>query len=153
MVDGDRAHAPIVLGEFEVQGRREYLSALRTAVRQLVLARSPSVADDVGLMAGELIANGVQYTHSARPGGSITVLVHDETATLKISVIDCGGTDSKPQIVDLTDEEEALLNTRGRGLRIVDELSLEWGADLDPATGQNTVWFRVGTGLARPPRP
>nr|WP_316526208.1 ATP-binding protein [Kitasatospora sp. K002] len=84
------------------------------------------------LLTGELVANAVRHAagrtiglHVSRKPGWLRVEVRDSSRALPCMII----------------AEVNAVNERGRGLRIVDDLSDRWGADLLPR-GKG-VWFEL----------
>ncbi|MFE4518491.1 ATP-binding protein [Kitasatospora sp. NPDC056783] len=84
------------------------------------------------LLTGELVANAVRHAagrtiglHVSRKPGWLRVEVRDSSRALPCMIL----AEAKP------------VNERGRGLRIVDDLSDRWGADLLPR-GKG-VWFEL----------
>ena len=92
----------------------------RALVSWLQLAGSPtSVVDDARLVATELVANSIRH---ADPLSNATLMVRwrQVGGELLLSVYDGGG-DAVP-----TQRAAAIDSESGRGLAIVDALSLEW---------------------------
>lgn len=85
--------------------------------------------DEVALVVSELAANAV--LHAATP---FTVTVHKDGADFKIEVAD--GSSVMPQMKDHGQSAPT-----GRGLRIVDRLTDDWGVDL--TEGGKVVWVKV----------
>jgi anti-sigma regulatory factor (Ser/Thr protein kinase) len=93
----------------------------------------PDRADDVTLVASELVANAVRHVESS-PGGDLGIFWTINPASVVVSVADPSQCEPRLGIVG-TDEPS------GRGLAIVDQLSSTWGVEqLD--TGKR-VWARV----------
>lgn len=98
-----------------------------------------SGADDVALVASELMSNAV--CHGLRP----TVRRTERwTARLGLAcqegTLVCAVNDPSPEMPVLRRADECL--ERGRGLRIVDALSSSWGCSRPSGTGK-TVWARI----------
>ncbi|MFJ4368920.1 ATP-binding protein [Streptomyces chartreusis] len=93
---------------------------------------SDHVTDSAVLMGSELVANVIQHTGARifglrlrRPTGRIRIEVRDPSRGL-------------PCLMPLNPQD-----TRGRGLRVIDQLSDRWGVDLLPR-GKIT-WFELRT--------
>lgn len=102
----------------------------RNALGTLFPVADP-IADDVTLVASELVTNVVQHTDS---GGLMEAWDDDPFV---ISVTDFGAASPSPQ-VDPDDQG-------GRGLHIVDELANDWGTTSRP--DGKTVWAKFDRGL------
>ncbi|MET7952690.1 ATP-binding protein [[Kitasatospora] papulosa] len=95
-----------------------------------------SCADDVTLVAGELVSNavchGIQPTeeHPELPTARLGLACQDGTLV-------CAVNDSSPEVPVLRRAEDWL--ERGRGLRIIDALSSSWGWSRPTVAGK-TVW-------------
>ncbi len=87
------------------------------------------VVDVAALLTSELVANAVVHAHSP----AIVVLTRSES-TLRVEVTDLG--DSV-----LTVEQHRQIGEGGRGLPLVDALSLSWG--VTPLVLGKTVWFTL----------
>jgi two-component sensor histidine kinase len=91
---------------------------------------SPDTLEAIELMVSELATNCIRHTDSGfeltitRAGGDIRVAATDEA----------GG---KPEM-----RSPKPTDPSGRGLKIIDMLSAEWGVDQRAAAGK-TVWFTV----------
>lgn len=105
-----------------------------TAARHLVhdlLAGSPSqMVDAVEMMVSELATNCIRHTRSA-----FTLSFDLTDQRVRIDVTDRGRG-------DVLLRSPAPTEPSGRGLRIVDLLSDEWG--VDPTPHGKSVWFTVG---------
>lgn len=102
-------------------------------------------ADDVALVAGELMSNAVCHgirpeEEQPAPAAARLGLARQEGSLV------CAVTDPSPEVPVLRRAEECV--ERGRGLRIIDALSSSWGWSRPTATGK-TVWARI----AVPPAP
>ncbi|MFD9502738.1 ATP-binding protein [Streptomyces sp. NPDC060035] len=98
-----------------------------------------SFADDVALVAGELVSNAV--CHALPPSGEFAVR---STAWLGLarqdSTLVCAVNDPSPTVPVLRNADDSL--ERGRGLRIINALSSSWGWSLPTGAGK-TVWARI----------
>ncbi|MEU5170388.1 ATP-binding protein [Streptomyces mutomycini] len=98
-----------------------------------------SGADDVALVAGELMSNAV--CHGLRPTARQT---GRWAARLGLAcqegTLVCAVNDPSPDVPVMRRADEFL--ERGRGLRIVDALSSSWGWSRPGGTGK-TVWARI----------
>jgi anti-sigma regulatory factor (Ser/Thr protein kinase) len=110
----------------------------RSAVREHAEGMSADVVDNAELMVSELVTNAV--LHGA-PDVRLTVVA--EEGALSVEVTD--GSSRLPR----TSAPSAMDDSSGRGLEIIELLSVAWGVDVDPAHPGKTVWFRV-TDFAQP---
>jgi anti-sigma regulatory factor (Ser/Thr protein kinase) len=83
------------------------------------------------LLTSELVTNAVCHT-----GGRAWLDIHFEEDVLTVGVTDEGGGE-----VSIADEHRSL-ETHGRGLWLVDELSRRWGVHPVNDTGKR-VWFQL----------
>jgi anti-sigma regulatory factor (Ser/Thr protein kinase) len=90
----------------------------------------PEVREAILLMVSELATNAVVHA-----GGGFVVRVERVDGSIRVTVTDGG---SGRPVVQHPDEHQP----HGRGLRIVDELSDEWGSE-DTAAHGKAVWFRI----------
>jgi anti-sigma regulatory factor (Ser/Thr protein kinase) len=116
------SESPDVVFEFEHDE-----SAPREARRALAhIVESDAFADDVNLVASELVSNVVRHTAD---GGRLDAW------------------DNSPFRVEVHDSSQELPVTRpataegGRGLRLVDALSSDWGAE--PLIDGKVVWAEI----------
>jgi anti-sigma regulatory factor (Ser/Thr protein kinase) len=97
------------------------------------------VVEDTLQVISELVSNAI--VHGAPlPGGSIK-LAWTATAGNTYVAVTNGGSATRP-----VRRDPGLLDSGGRGLRIVDAIAADWGVELD--TGTVTVYAHVTT--ARP---
>jgi anti-sigma regulatory factor (Ser/Thr protein kinase) len=93
-----------------------------------------SAVSDVSLVVSELLSNALRHA-GPLPGAQIRVSWRIEAASVEVAVSDGGGP-TRPELGEPTQSA-----TGGRGLRIVEKLSREWGT----STGAEgtTVWAEV----------
>ncbi|MFD4693768.1 ATP-binding protein [Streptomyces sp. NPDC058463] len=113
-----------------------------------------SVADEVALVAGELVSNAVCHAlpTSGEPAARSTAWLG---LARQDSTLVCAVNDPSPDVPVLRDADESL--ERGRGLRIINALSSSWGWSRPTSAGK-TVWARIpvaqgyssGPGTVRP---
>jgi anti-sigma regulatory factor (Ser/Thr protein kinase) len=94
-------------------------------------------ADDLELIAAELISNAILHTPSGEEGGEFTVTVHTEPGWARVEVSDTGTGEWDAQPGEARSDDEY-----GRGMAIIAALADKFGHDVS-ATGQ-TVWAEVG---------
>jgi len=80
-------------------------------------------ADAAVLAVSELASNAVRYTRSGLPGGTFAVSVQAGPGLVRIAVTDAGST-TRPRARRARRGSE-----HGRGLTIVDALSVRWGSE------------------------
>ena len=106
--------------------------AARSLVRECAAGMSPSAIADAELLVSEVVTNAVQ--HGAPDVGATVVI---EPGELTVLITD--GDSRTPTI-----REHATADaTSGRGLRLVEVLSVAWGVEVAPAGDGKTVWFRL----------
>jgi anti-sigma regulatory factor (Ser/Thr protein kinase) len=109
---------------------QQSVGAARRFVSELITDLTPELQDAVILMVSELATNALVHAAS---GFQLTI---DRTKTrLRVSVADLGA--GVPSL-----QSPPSRQPHGRGLRIVEELSDEWGTSEAPKKGK-TVWFRL----------
>ncbi len=94
----------------------------------------PELVDSAELGVSELVTNAI--LHSTPPVG---VRVRGTRDHPRIEVADRSLV--PPRLIGLSDDEEDLLSTFGRGLSLVALHSAAWGSDLDTDGHGKTVWF------------
>jgi hypothetical protein len=120
--DGSVSGSPDVVFPFEHD--KSAPRGARRALRSIVDA--DSFGDDVNAVASEMVSNVVRHTEDggrmdAWDGNPFRVEVHDTSSVLPVT---------KPVTVE-----------GGRGLRIIDALSSDWGAA--PMTDGKVVWAEI----------
>jgi len=93
-----------------------------------------SAVCDVALVFSELLSNALRHADPL-PGGNIRVSWRLDADCVQVSVRDGGG-ETSPELAEPTPGA-----TGGRGLRIVQKLSMGWGTSHGDAG--STVWARV----------
>ena len=117
---------------FELDPRS--VSAARRFTTEALSGRPRELIESAVLMVSELATNSIRH---AMTGFRLTIACEREA--VRIEVTDVGGGSphlQSPGPEDLT----------GRGLRIVEELSDDWGVQRSASRGK-TVWFKVAAPL------
>ncbi|MEP6816072.1 MAG: ATP-binding protein [Marmoricola sp.] len=107
---------------------REWVNRVMTDIGRGDLVESAELG------VSELVTNAL--IHSAPP---VAVRVRGTHAHPRIEVADQSLVPPRP--TDLTDDEDDLLSTFGRGLALVALHSARWGSDIDDDGHGKTVWF------------
>jgi serine/threonine-protein kinase RsbW len=115
-------------------GRAECLSEVRKFT-VAVLGDRPGT-DLVVLAASELAANAILHTASGEPGGQFVVHLATFADRCQIRVDDAGG----PKVPRACSEERPDAEA-GRGLALIDALSLKWGVLGDERS--RAVWAEI----------
>jgi anti-sigma regulatory factor (Ser/Thr protein kinase) len=97
------------------------------------LRDSSADVDTVVLLVSEVVTNAVLHARS-----DVFLSVDDRGETARVEV-----RDSSPVPPRLN--RFAVESATGRGLRLLDQLSLRWGADQATEGLGKTVWFEVGS--------
>src|SRR3954447_8231704 len=97
--------------------------------RALASQTDPGTLGDVELVVSELVTNALRHG----PGKLIPLRLASEGASIRGEVVDNGD-----GVVAIRDEARGPADG-GMGLRIVDELTSEWGVH----PGPTQVWFRI----------
>ena len=100
-------------------------------------------ACDVGLVLSELISNALRHA-TPLPGRTLRASWRLCGASIEVTVSD-GGSDTVPRV-----HEPTGWAVGGRGLGIVDRLSLRWG--VSDAEGETTVWAELPVRYGSPER-
>lgn len=98
----------------------------------------PGLVDDVRLVVSELTTNALQ--HAATPF-SLTLMREGHSVLVSVQ-------DSSPRLPQVVATDTTRL--RGRGLAIVERLSVGWGVDV-AADRSKAVWARFDTGRTMAP--
>lgn len=120
-------HRDVVV-DLEISGNHGASTARRQVAASLESRLGRSVPKDFLLAVSELVSNSLQY---AEPPCWVRVLVSDQD-DVRVEVEDSNPT---PPSVD----HGSLRRESGRGLRIVDAVSSDWG--VTPADTGKFVWF------------
>lgn len=97
--------------------------------RQLALWGLEALGDDITLLVSELFTNALQHGR-----GTIRLDLNVEAKGLYVGVADHGGGHPEIRPVDVSGQ------AGGWGLRMVDQLSDEWGTRVEEGT--TVVWLR-----------
>lgn len=95
-----------------------------------------TTACDAGLVLSELISNALRHA-SPLPGGTLEVTWTLHSDSVEVAVSDGGG-GSMPKV-----SEPGNSSVGGRGLSIVDRLSLQWGVCGGHDQAEKKVWAEV----------
>jgi signal transduction histidine kinase len=113
------------------------VGAARRFARGTLPDLRPESLEVVELMVSELATNCIRHSKSA-----FDIVIRRTTRSVRIEVTDqAGGT---PTVRSPGPEEPS-----GRGLKIVEMLSEDWGVDYHPGDGK-TVWFTVSAAAPSP---
>jgi anti-sigma regulatory factor (Ser/Thr protein kinase) len=116
-------------------GRAAFVPSARRFVRS-ILTGSPR-ADDLELIASEMMSNAIRHTPAGQPGGTFTLTVRTRAGWARVEVSTLGsGEWEHDSDSGCPDDED------GRGLAIIDALADGYGHDGN-AAGQ-TAWAQVG---------
>ena len=116
------------------------MPAARSFVTEAMVGQPPEAIFRVELMVSELATNCV--LHAAT---SFTVALTITGRALRIDVTDDG--EGRPAV-----RSPAPTDPRGRGLRLVDQLSTSWGISTSPRRPGKTLWFSLLTSDLVAPR-
>lgn len=107
----------------QVREARQFVSAY--------LGERPEI-DAAQLIVSELASNAIRHTRSGLPGGHFGVTLHAGSTLLIVAVLD-EGSYCVPRLCEAADEDLG-----GRGLHLVETLTVRWGVYGDAAG--RTVW-------------
>jgi anti-sigma regulatory factor (Ser/Thr protein kinase) len=108
----------------------ESVPEARHFARELARGSAADVIDAIELMVSELVTNCIRHTDS---GFDLTIALSPER--IRVEVTDGGLGEPGMRFPRPSDPT-------GRGLRIVDMLSTDWGHEKPPG-GRKTVWFTL----------
>lgn len=109
----------------------ESVAAARHFVRNVLRDQPGGVVEAVELMTSELATNSVRHARSG-----FELAIDDSREQIRVEVSDTG--EGQPML-----RSPAISERSGRGLRIVQALSDDWGSI--PATHGKMVWFTLPT--------
>ena len=121
-----------VIAALTLPGVEQSARHVRVFARDVLGEGHPSLPD-VQTCVNEAFTNGIEHTASGRDG-KITVLFSMDGEDIVAEVADDGAMGERPVMRDDPLAED------GRGLRIIDALSLAWG--IRPDGHRTTVWMR-----------
>jgi anti-sigma regulatory factor (Ser/Thr protein kinase) len=100
------------------------------AARRFVRERVPAaLQEDAALVISELVSNAIE--HAMTP---VAVRIRNENLRVRVEVSDSSSI--LPAVADLVDDSD-----RGRGLRIVEELTDAWG--VESRDEGKIIWFEM----------
>lgn len=97
------------------------------------LRHSRSDVETVVLLVSELVTNAVLHARS-----EVVLLILDHRDVARVEVSD--SSPLPPRLHNFTAD-----SATGRGLRLLDQLALRWGADTSAGGAGKVVWFEVGS--------
>ncbi|WP_344914267.1 ATP-binding protein [Streptosporangium oxazolinicum] len=95
--------------------------------------------DDCVLIISELVTNAVRHTASGHPNGTVILMISDAGPMVRVEVIDAGAP-TVPMPRQPSEDADS-----GRGLFLVDRLSVMWGVR-KLYTGGRAVWAMIERG-------
>ncbi|MEU4234482.1 ATP-binding protein [Nonomuraea sp. NPDC026600] len=132
------------LGEFVLPGVAHSVAVARHCVEEMLTAAGHRDMENALLIISELVTNSLLHTASGLHGGVVTVdVVAVDAEVVRVEVTD-DGADTVPQA-----RESGGDDCHGRGLWLVEQVSLRWGVRLLGA-GQCAVWAETFTGQVVP---
>ena len=132
------------LGEVVLPGVAQSVAVARRCVGEMLVAAGYRVVEDARLIVSELITNALVHTASGLHGGVVTVeVVAVDAEVVRVEVTDDEAV-TVPRVRVSGDDE-----CHGRGLWLVEQVSLKWGVRLLGA-GQRAVWAETFTGQGVP---
>ena len=132
------------LGEVVLPGVAQSVAVARHCVEEMLAAAGHRNVEDARLIVSELITNALIHTASGLRGGVVTVeVVAVDAEIVRVEVTDDGAVTVPRSRVSGGDD------CYGRGLWLVEQVSLKWGVRLLGA-GQRAVWAEMFTGQAVP---
>ncbi|MEU4223597.1 ATP-binding protein [Nonomuraea sp. NPDC026600] len=134
------------LGEVVLPGVAQSVAVARHCVGAMLAAAGHRGMEDARLIVSELVSNCLIHTASGLYGGLVTVeVVAVDAEIVRVEVTD-DGADAVPRSRVSGGDD-----CHGRGLWLVEQISLKWGVRLLGA-GQRAVWAETFTGVAVPGR-
>jgi anti-sigma regulatory factor (Ser/Thr protein kinase) len=133
----------LVVASLVVEGEPGQVSMARLFVADMIGSAHPR-ADDVVLLASELVTNAIVHSRSGLPGGTVSVVVARNIYGVSVLVTDDGSADCRPRVSTSPGE------TNGNGLVLVQALADHWGYRQEVT--YTTVWFAVRSPAAPRPR-
>ncbi|MGH8962824.1 MAG: ATP-binding protein [Jatrophihabitantaceae bacterium] len=109
----------------------ESVPIARRFVLETLAGLPAETLDELALMVSELATNCVVHT-----GTQFRLCVQRAEQEVRVEVTDGGS--GEPRM-----RRPAATEAHGRGLRIVDQLSKQWGVIRSPARAGKTVWFTL----------
>ena len=114
----------MLLGSLTIPGQPACLHAAREFIA-LALHPDDVRLDTAVLLTSELVTNSVKHSESRHSGGTVTITLISVPDGIRVEVID-DGSETEPAL-RLSQVESPELIESGRGLRLVEFLSANWG--------------------------
>ena len=132
------------LGEVVLPGVAQSVAVARRCVGEMLAAAGHRDVENARLIVSELTTNTLLHTASGLQGGVVTVeVIAVDAEIVRVEVTD-DGADTIPRVRVSGGED-----CHGRGLWLVEQVSLKWGVRLLGA-GQRAVWAETFTGQTVP---
>ncbi|OLZ74850.1 hypothetical protein AV521_02890 [Streptomyces sp. IMTB 2501] len=124
---------------FDLPSRPTAVGTARRVVRELLTAWEvpEGPLDDAVLVTSELVTNALVHT----AGDRIACRLHDTADRIRIEIEDRQGGPALP-----TARRPGPDDQHGRGLLLVDALSLDWGVTPIPGRPARVVWAELPSG-------
>jgi anti-sigma regulatory factor (Ser/Thr protein kinase) len=130
--DGGVDEEMAVIGTITLPGMELSVAHARRFAREVLGPDHPSL-DDIELCVSEAFTNGVQHTASGC-GGKVTVRLMAQAGAIVTEVTDDGAGGARPHL------RRDPVGLGGRGMRIIDAVTLGWGLRSDG--DRTTIWMR-----------
>lgn len=132
------------LGEVVLPGVAHSVAVARHCVEGMLASAGHRDVENARLIVSELATNALIHTASGLYGGVITVeVIAVDAEIVRVEVTD-DGADTVPRSRESGDD-----GCHGRGLWLVEQISLKWGVRLLGA-GLRAVWAETFTGQSIP---
>jgi serine/threonine-protein kinase RsbW len=132
----------MLVATLDIPGHPRQVKAARTFTALVLEAHGQPDDGTAGLLVSELVTNSLLHSASGKPGGIITVAVAITPYETIVEITDDGGPTEPSVREDGGTHDEQTSAEDGRGLRLVRELSAEWGFYCQG--GRLTTWFDLG---------
>ncbi|MFI6174905.1 ATP-binding protein [Nonomuraea sp. NPDC051191] len=130
------------LSEMVFPGETWVVPVARRIVAAILSGAGHQDTNNAQLIVSELVSNAIQHTASGLGGGLVTVdVVSGGASRARIEVTD-DGADTVPR-----PRSPENLDLRGRGLKLVEDVSTAWGLRRLGHSRQLTVWAEFTTAI------
>jgi anti-sigma regulatory factor (Ser/Thr protein kinase) len=128
----------VLLGSLTIPGHPACLHAAREFIAR-TLGPDHGRLDTTVLLTSELVTNSLKHSQSARSCGTVSITLISVPAGIRVEVID-DGSENEPTVRHRELESPELAES-GRGLKLVEFLSANWGYYRD--TAGTVTWFEL----------